>query len=204
MTLFDWILIAIVVVGALYGYRRGLIASLGSLVGIVAAIILCRVFAESFAESFNSPDDTAQTRLLHTVLSYVLIFVVCYVGVRLVARLCASTVSALSLGGIDKLAGAVFKVFEWALIYSIFLNLWLMIMPQTKIDSSRSKLTTAVLNFAPNILGSETAEEVYRSIDALSDKAEEAAPKDSTQQSVGDNVRDAAIERIIGEVVDGD
>lgn len=198
MSLFDWILIIIAIGGAFFGYKRGLIAQIGSLVGLIAAIIFCRIFAGDLAAAFNSPSDTAQTRLLHTVLSYVLIFAVCYIGSRILVSICNFTLSALRLKGIDNLAGAVFKVLEWVLFYSLFLNLWVMVLPETQIRSSRSRLTETVLNFAPNVLGSETASEVFHSVDALGDKARVALPADTTRESTGETVRDAVIERVIG------
>ena len=42
MTLFDWILILIVAGGAFYGWHRGIIAQIGSLIGIIAwALSIC-------------------------------------------------------------------------------------------------------------------------------------------------------------------
>lgn len=203
MTIFDCLLFVIVAGAVFYGYRRGIIAQIGSLVGVIAAIILSQVFAADIAQSFNSPGDTAQTRLLHTVLTYVLIFMACYIGARFIARMCSSLLSTLHLGGINNIAGAAFKVLEWVLFYSMFLNLWIMIMPQTDIRSSQSGLTRTVLNFAPTILGSETADEAIRSVEALKDKAREIAPADSTEhRSTKDDVRDAAIERVVGEATE--
>ena len=203
MTLFDWILILIVAGGAFYGWHRGIIAQIGSLIGIIAAIIICQVFAGSIAESFNSPGDTAQTRLFHTVLTYVLIFMACYIGARMLSRVFSGTISALNLGGIDNIAGAVFKVLEWVLIYSIFLNLWIMVMPRTDIRSSRSSLTRTVLNFAPQVLGSKTASEVFSSVDKLSDKTRDTVRPDTTeQQKPRDAVRDAAVERVLDAAVE--
>ena len=85
MTLFDIICILIVLGGALYGWRRGVMSQAGSVVGIVAAIILCRVFSGIVAAKFSSPEDSADTVLLHTVMSYAIIFIVVMVAARFLA-----------------------------------------------------------------------------------------------------------------------
>ncbi len=197
MTLFDWILVLIVAGGAYYGWRRGLISQLGALIGLVAAVILCRIFADPLAASFGNADDSAQTRLLHTVLTYALIFAGCTIGSRIIVGMAGATVRTLHLKSIDRLAGVVFNILEWTLIYSIFLNMWIMVFPQTDIRSSRSTLTTHVVNFAPTVFGSETAQEIFAGVDSISERMRPQSARD-TVPSAGDNLRDAAIERVAG------
>ncbi len=171
MTLFDWILLIVIIAGVWLGWRRGVLSQAGAVVGCIAAIILCRIFATPLAEHFSSPDDSAQTRLLHTVLSYALIFAACYFGARMISSTLHSILSGLELRGIDKIAGAIYKPLEFVLILSIFINLWVSIMPQSEVHSSQTKVRTMVMNFAPTVLGSETAKDIYAAIDSLDSKA---------------------------------
>jgi len=196
MTLFDWILLVMVIGGAYLGYRRGIIAQAGAVVGVVAGIVLCQAFASTFADSFNEPGDSAQTRLMHTVMTYVLIFMTAYVGSRILSGFFKAAVRTLHLRTADRFAGAVFKVLEWVLLYSMFLNFWLMIMPESDVRSTRSSLTTAVLNFAPTVLGSETARQV---MEATSSAAESLKP--DTVPADTASVSQTAAEIVAGRVI---
>ncbi len=193
MTLFDLFLLVLVAGGAYLGYRKGLIANIGSLVGVVAGIILCQAFASTLAAKFNSPGDSAQTRLLHTVMSYALVFIASYVGSRMLANFFRAAVRTLHLRPLDRIAGAVFNVLEWTLFYSIALNLWLLIMPDSDIRSSKSYLTSAVLNLAPNVLGSDTARDIMAATDRASQNLKDNG-SDST--SVSRDVEEIVVERV--------
>lgn len=185
MTLFDIICILIVLGGALYGWRRGVMSQAGSVVGIVAAIILCRVFSGIVAAKFSSPEDSADTVLLHTVMSYAIIFIVVMVAARFLAGTIRKLFESLSLGRIDNLAGAVFAILKYTLVFSVLLNIWMAIFPSGELKSSyNDALPSAVINMAPAVLGSKTAADVFDGINAATDslRVRTAAQPDSTAQ----------------------
>jgi membrane protein required for colicin V production len=179
MTIIDLLLVAIVVGGAFMGYRRGIIKQLGAVVGSIGGIILCNALAPTLAENFNTPDDTVETQLMHTVLSYVVIFIAVYVGVRLLSRIFSSLLIATNLGELDNIIGAIYKPLEWTLMLSLFLNLWLMIFPNSEVRSSSEKVTEVVLDLAPTVLGSETAREIFNRADSIGQSLAPAAQPDS-------------------------
>jgi membrane protein required for colicin V production len=179
MTIIDLLLVAIVVGGAFMGYRRGIIKQLGAVVGSIGGIILCNALAPTLAENFNAPDDTVETQLMHTVLSYVVIFIAVYVGVRLLSRIFSSLLIATNLGELDNIIGAIYKPLEWTLMLSLFLNLWLMIFPNSEVRSSSEKVTEVVLDLAPTVLGSETAREIFNRADSIGQSLAPAAQPDS-------------------------
>lgn len=160
------------------GYRRGIIKQLGAVVGSIGGIILCNALAPTLAENFNTPDDTVETQLMHTVLSYVVIFIAVYVGVRLLSRIFSSLLIATNLGELDNIIGAIYKPLEWALMLSLFLNLWLMIFPNSEVRSSSEKVTEVVLDLAPTVLGSETAREIFNRADSIGQTLAPAAQPD--------------------------
>ncbi len=178
MTIIDLLLVAIVVGGAFMGYRRGIIKQLGAVVGSIGGIILCNALAPTLAENFNTPDDTVETQLMHTVLSYVVIFIAVYVGVRLLSRIFSSLLIATNLGELDNIIGAIYKPLEWTLMLSLFLNLWLMIFPNSEVRSSSEKVTEVVLDLAPTVLGSETAREIFNRADSIGQTLAPAAQPD--------------------------
>ncbi len=185
MTLFDIICILIVLGGALYGWRRGVMSQAGSVVGIVVAIILCRVFSGIVAAKFSSPEDSANTVLLHTVMSYAIIFIVVMVAARFLAGTIRTLFDSLSLGRVDNIAGAVFAILKYTLIFSVLLNIWMAIFPSGELKSSyNDTLPSTVINMAPAVLGSKTAADVFDGINAATDslRARTAAQTDSTAQ----------------------
>lgn len=92
---------------------------------------------------------------------------------------------SLSLGRVDNLAGAVFAILKYALVFSVLLNVWMALFPSGKLKSSyNDALPSAVINMAPAVLGSKTAADVFDGINAATDslRVRTAAQPDSTAQ----------------------
>ncbi len=154
MTTLD-VIILIVFVGAVaYGFYRGVIVQVGAVAAILFAVVLCRLGGEPLAE-FIAGDDAPSS--LDLVVAKVIAFVVGYLSVRVVASLFKKATHALSLGGLDRLGGVVFSLFQWMLVLSLLINLWLVIKP----DPPLSELSTlanghaapAIVRLAPAVLG---------------------------------------------------
>ena len=171
--MFDLVCILIMAAAVVLGGRRGFMAQTGAFIGIIAGIIVCRVFGDDLAGTFTSPADTAGTRMLHTVLAYVVLFGVCYLGGRLIGSALRGTIKVLHLGWVDRIAGAVLKLCEYLLIFSILLNLWMALFPDTQLNSRREGLTDFVVEFAPVVLDSEFAEEIVSGTESLNASLEE-------------------------------
>lgn len=92
---------------------------------------------------------------------------------------------SLSLGRVDNLAGAVFAILKYALVFSVLLNVWMALFPSGELKSSyNDALPSAVINMAPAVLGSKTAADVFDGINAATDslRVRTAAQPDSTAQ----------------------
>lgn len=151
---FDIICGLIVLVGFVFGYKRGFIAQVGSIAGVVFGIVGCNLFASRLAAHFSGPGDTMETQLLANVMSYVIIFAVCYIGGRLLGNLSAGILKVLHLGVLDRLCGAVFTMLEYALVFSILLNAWVSAFPNTVVWSDFEGVKLFVFDLAPTVLGS--------------------------------------------------
>lgn len=182
--MFDIIIIIICVVGLLVGYQKGFMSQIGSVIGIVLGIIVCQVFADNLVDMFTSPSDTANTRMLHQVLAYVVLFVACFLAGRVVASVGRRTTHALHLSLPDRIAGAAFSILEYLLIFSIFLNIWIAIFPDTEIRSSRRGMTEFTVNFAPNILGSETAADIFEATEDIKKELVDLRGRDMDESNV--------------------
>lgn len=154
MTTLD-VLIMVVFVGAVaIGFMRGIIVQVGSLAAILFAVLLCRLGGMELAQflSGHEAPDTFQV-----VLAKVILFIAGYLSVRVIAGLIKRTTHALQLGIVDRLAGVVFSVFEWMLVLSLALNLWLVIKPDPPVERlstlANGKAAPAIVELAPKVLG---------------------------------------------------
>lgn len=179
----DLLLIVVAAAAVFFGWRKGLVAKLGKLIGILAGIVCTRLWAPALARAVfgtPSPGDSADVSLLTTVVAYVAVFLVVYI---VVALLCSGLRGILRLAHIsilDRIGGALFTLFEYMLLMSLALNLWVAIFPDSTIRSHPMVnggcdiIGTSVLNLAPDILGSEEVEtmldKAWSAIDSDCDK----------------------------------
>lgn len=154
MTALDVIILTVFIGSAVYGFYRGVIVQVGAVAAVLFAVFLCRIAGDPLARMIASPGAVS---VFDTVLAKVLLFVAGYFSVRAVAALFKKATHALALGGLDRLAGAVFCVFQWMLVLSLLLNLWLVIKPEPPLSElstlANGHAAATVVRFAPAVLG---------------------------------------------------
>ncbi|MBD5183197.1 MAG: CvpA family protein [Bacteroidales bacterium] len=151
MSIFDIILLVILLAAAVMGCIKGFCAQIGSIAGVVIGIIMCRIFGDNVKVLLFGP----QSGMGYTIAAYAILFVVVYLLCFIVARLFSSTLSALHLGIINRVAGGVFSVLVWAIILSIVINIYLVIEPGDKgffLNKNKPWRPTVTM-LAPNLLG---------------------------------------------------
>lgn len=179
MTTLDLVILVVAGGSLIVGFMRGIIVQLGSLGGIVAAWLLCRigapVLAARFAAEGQAPD------YLDTVLANVILFIVGYLGVRIICHFFKRVTHALKLGFFDRLGGAAFSLFEWMLVLSLGLNLWLVLRPAYNYSEHSTlgdgKVAPAVVELAPAVLGYAFSDDEQES-DAAGDSNRSETPGD--------------------------
>lgn len=148
MTLFDLVVIAIVVLSALFALTRGLVREVISLVAWVAALIV----AFSFAGPLSGHFETVKS---NPVLVQVLAFSALFIGVLIVGGLIAAVISgavrAIGLGWLDRLLGMLFGVVRGVVLVVIGVLLaGLTTLPQTdwwQNSTLAAPFTAAALEF---------------------------------------------------------
>lgn len=165
MGLLDIIFILIFTVAVIYGYHNGLFSQLGAVGGILLGIIGCRLFGNALAEAMLPANATPNDIYVCNVFSNVLIFAVLYIIARVIFRFVKGVTHALKLTLIDRIGGVVFAIFEWFFIVSLLLNIWQVVQPQVDISTysklNHGRVLSAVRDFAPSVLGSETARNLF-------------------------------------------
>ncbi len=153
MNYIDIILGIILVLSAINGFRKGLIAEVASLaalvLGIWGAIKFSYVTSEFLVENFN-----LQTEYLN-IISFVVTFVVIVILVHVVGNVINKLVETVMLGFVNKLAGLVFGILRSALILSIILVVFHKIDEDVHLLSEdikeSSRMYEPIRSFAPSI-----------------------------------------------------
>lgn len=154
MTTLDIVLLIVFVVSVVLGFRKGMMVQAGSLGGILLGVVLCHLFGDRCAALIAG---TQSPTYVDCVLANIIIFIAGYLSVRAVAHFFKKLTHALALGGLDRLGGAVFSLFQWMLALSIVLNLWHMVKPTTNFLAlstlGNGHAIEAVMSLAPGLLG---------------------------------------------------
>jgi membrane protein required for colicin V production len=110
---FDWFLVIVLVISTVAAFMRGIIRSLLSLAGIVLGILIASWNYLAFAVWLHR---WILNFTLAQVVAYVTILVVVSILATMLASVLSKTASAIGLGFLDRLFGAVFGVFRGFLI----------------------------------------------------------------------------------------
>lgn len=113
MTLFDFVVIAAVVISALLALARGLIREVIALAAWIAALVLAFTLAGPLADQFRSWN---LSPAVLQVLAFVAIFFAVLLAGGIIAALLSGAVRAIGLGWLDRLLGGAFGVLRGVLL----------------------------------------------------------------------------------------
>jgi membrane protein required for colicin V production len=113
MNYLDWTLIGIGVASALWGLMRGLVREVLSLAGWIASFWLAQAYASPVGEWLPISEGSGTVRQL---LGFVLVLVAVLVLSTLLAIVLKKLASAVGLGPLDRLLGAVFGALRGLLL----------------------------------------------------------------------------------------
>lgn len=162
----DIIILAIVIVGGVIGFNKGIVSQLGQIAAIIAGIIAARLFGHGLADLISG---TETPGAFDTVCGYGVAFLVAYLIAWLVARMVRKVFHTVHLGIVDRLAGAAFKVAQWALILSLAINFVLLVSgDDERLHDPGSPWREAMVDFAPVTLGylSQLVQDHNNNVDA--------------------------------------
>lgn len=108
---------------ALYqGFKEGLILALISLVSLIVGVFLSLKFSFLFRDWIL--EKTQWSANVVTICAFVLTFLLILIGMQFLGKLMTKIVHTVALGGLNRLAGAVFQGLKMVLIISVILNLF--------------------------------------------------------------------------------
>lgn len=149
MNYIDFIIVLIVLIGALYGLIKGVFRQLGSLGGFVAGVLVSRLFGGSFASLLQQMFDlpAGVSRIAAYSLLFLLVYLICLQLMRLIHHISQQ----VALGWLDRLAGALFGALKYLVIFSILLNLVHIIDPKVRMLPAREVSTSHLYGYALRI-----------------------------------------------------
>ena len=105
LTVFDWVLVALLVYSTVRAFLRGFLREIFSLVGLIAGILLASWNYVNLARSLHHWITTETTA---EIVAFLLIAAGVIVACTLAGRLLRTSADAIGLGFIDRMLGAAF------------------------------------------------------------------------------------------------
>lgn len=155
------IVIAVAVLAALHGFRRGLAGQTSSVLGLAFGIVGTRVFsgdAYDFVKSLGlGGNDMVCAPFILSVLSSGILYCLIFFAVKFLTLPLQKAVSFIGFGILDSIAGIIFTLLRDLLFLSILFNIYVSFVP----GSTLMKYATAedgnavegVMILAPSALG---------------------------------------------------
>jgi membrane protein required for colicin V production len=151
VTVINAILVVILVIGAVAGYRRGFLRQVLELAGLIVSFILALLFAGVLAQYVEDRTSIPYSPAL--VVSFVAVFIAGIVGFHFLALAVQKLIRMTLLGWIDRLTGAMLGLITAMLIASLLISLTLELPVSSSIrkDFDRSSVSNFLKPVAPRI-----------------------------------------------------
>ena len=154
MSYIDIILGLLLLLAAIYGFKKGFVYELASLVALILGIWGAVLFSDLVANYLETKLSWDFEYM--NILSFLITFVLIVIVVHLVGIILNKLVNAIALGFLNHALGMVFGLLKVAFILSVLLFIYEKFDPHGNIIShehrEQSKVYEPVRSFAPSIL----------------------------------------------------
>ena len=140
--------------GIVRGLMSGFVRSLSIFIGLILGVYLAQIYAPELSPTISEWFTLSARQCLS--LAYVVIFIAVMLLVAIVARILDKFLHLILLGWLNKLLGALFGFFKWAIILSFFIMVveyanskFEFLSPEKK---SESLLYEPIKNVVPTIM----------------------------------------------------
>ena len=121
MSWLDIVILAVIAVATLMGLRTGIIKAVLSLAGLVIGVALAGRFYLSLSAELTFISSPSWAK----IVAFAIILIGVMIVARVIANLLKRVASALMLGWVDKVGGAVFGLMLGAILCGAILALWI-------------------------------------------------------------------------------
>lgn len=119
MSIWDFVILVILLAGAYRGYQKGLLMAVIGLFALVAGVIGAVAWTPDFLDYISQRSDLSPEIL--SILAFLAIFMGIVISFNIVGKLVKIVIDLTPLGAIDGLIGAMLGMLKWALGVSIIL-----------------------------------------------------------------------------------
>jgi len=150
-TVFDAVVIGVLVLGVFHGYIKGLISSAASLAALLLGVWGAIKFS-GFVAGFISGWMHASERITN-IIAFAITFVLIVIAIHLIAKALEGLAEASALGTTNKVFGSAFGVLKYALILSVILVVINAVRPEAISPELKQKslFYKPVASFAPTL-----------------------------------------------------
>jgi len=152
--IFDIIILIFLGISAVMGFFKGLITMVSSLLAIILGAWVTMKFSYLTGEFLQSHFNVDIQYV--TILAFVLTFLAVVFGVNLLGKIVSKLASAIALGAIDKIAGAIFGALKTAFILSAIISALTAFAPTANLFNTikaDSKAYNIITPIAPFVFG---------------------------------------------------
>jgi membrane protein required for colicin V production len=128
MNLIDIVIVLILVLSAVFGFRSGLIRCISSLVGLIAGISIASWNYKGFAFRLMG---TIHSQALAEAISFCLIALIVMIVAALIGLLLKSMIHGIGLAWLDRLLGLIFGLLRGAVLVSLCIIVLAAFFPET-------------------------------------------------------------------------
>ncbi len=117
----DWILIAMLIIGFINGFKKGLVMELTTLLGLIGGVWLA-VKGHIVMQQWIKNNTTLEGPFL-PYLAFFTVFVLVYLGCYIAGKALSKTLRLLMLGVFDRIGGGLFGAFKMFAFSGLFMLL---------------------------------------------------------------------------------
>lgn len=169
----DWIIIIMIVLGVIQGYRKGLIKEAASLAGIILSLFVAYKFSNDLASVLQGtiplPESWTQgtiTMLLpvekgiYLFIAFLLLFIVTKILISIIASILTGLANLPVLSQLNGIGGALFGFVKVFVVMMVAVNL-LSLLPWTTGQEAveNSSLSQGILDITPSLGDSSETDE---------------------------------------------
>ncbi len=152
-------IVILLVASLLWGYKKGIIVQMGSLVSFFVALATCRILGGVVSDAIftavhgDNPAYSSMDMFMAKCFGHIFVFVATWVVVWLMARTMKFFAKAIHIGFIDRITGALFMGLKTGMIVSLIINFAKTVAPESALAASKGPVSGVVSEIAPFILG---------------------------------------------------
>jgi membrane protein required for colicin V production len=153
MNWLDIIIIVLIIVPGFIGLKAGIIKALFTVAGIIVGVVLAGLLSDSLGGALTFISDPGIAR----VVAFAIILVVVMIVATIAAKLVKWAISAVLLGWVNRLGGAILGLFLGMIFCGAVLTMWVKYLGISSVVEE-SVLAGVLLNGFPIVLGLLPAE----------------------------------------------